>query len=310
MAILGVKSLKKAKTKRGTDYYSFRGFEDGRAVDCKIWRILGNLVDGDIIECDYEEDHYNGVKQYKVNGYSVVECDDQAKAEIFGIEIIDTESEVKDIEAYCKKNLKNEKYMSLLNTTIFKDGCIHEEFKTSTAAKGKHHDYDGGLCHHTYCMFKICISFSNVYDLDKDLIITGALLHDVGKIFTYKKIDNGAYDLSDNGHFFEHLTYGAMKVKDWWINLGYDEEDIDLKLLMHCILSHHGQKEWASPVEPVTQEAQLIHIADLADSRVEMMKVGVNEYSGKEYFTDRVYPMGVSLFDRKAFDKVKGECNE
>jgi len=137
------------------------------------------------------------------------------------------------------------------------------------------------------------------------------LLHDIGKIYTYEKTEEGAYDFSEYGHLFEHLTYGAIKVKDWWkeFEIG-DEDDMDLKLLMHCIMAHHGQREWASPVEPALPEAQLVHLADLADSRIEMMFVGINENNNDGYFTDRVYPLSVCLFDRKAYDRIKGEENE
>lgn len=308
--ILGIKNLKKSQTKRGSDYYSFSGYDNGKAVDSKIWKICEKLLSGDVIEAEFSEDEYNGVRQYKINSYSKVDSTDEEKGIIFGIKVVDVNSEMKDIEDYCNKTISNKEYLSLLSNTIFSDGDMHDVFKTNTAAKAKHHDYDGGLCHHTYNIFRMCVSFANIYQINKDLIITAALLHDCGKMFTYKKVKDAAYDLTENGHFFEHLFYGAMYVKEKWVALGYDPEAIELKLLMHCILSHHGQRDWGSPVEPVLQEAQLIHIADLADSRIEMMDVAVHEYAGDNNFTDRIFPLGVSVFHVGNYvENRKGEKN-
>ncbi|MBR1750332.1 MAG: HD domain-containing protein [Ruminococcus sp.] len=144
-----------------------------------------------------------------------------------------------------------------------------DNFIRSTAAVGMHHNFLGGLVYHTYRMVKSADALSGVYtDLDRELLICGAALHDIGKIWEYNTHKMGDADYSSTGVLFGHLHMGAALIKRAAEDGNYSMEKV--KLLTHMILSHHGRQEWGAVVPPATPEAFVLHFIDNIDARVNM----------------------------------------
>jgi 3'-5' exoribonuclease len=158
------------------------------------------------------------------------------------------------------------KHLNKLMQHILEDPSITEELKKAPGGKLWHHTYVGGLLEHTLKVADICEEAAKSYELiNRDLLITGALLHDLGKIRGYSS--KGFFDYTDEGRLIGHIISGIELVAQ---KLGKIEDfPADLALqLKHLIISHHGELEFASPVVPMTIEAIILHHADELDAQV------------------------------------------
>ncbi len=166
-------------------------------------------------------------------------------------------------------NLENLQLKKLLKI-FFDDTDFINEFKTSPSAITHHHNYVGGNLEHTVGVIRLCKNICKTYpDINKDLVITGAILHDIGKIREYKT--TAAIDKTDIGNFIGHIVIGDRWVRENIEILRSKGEDFDEELethLCHMILSHHGKYEYGSPRLPKTIEACVLHQADNMDAQV------------------------------------------
>ncbi|MGE5380063.1 MAG: 3'-5' exoribonuclease YhaM family protein [Methylocystaceae bacterium] len=139
-------------------------------------------------------------------------------------------------------------------------------FCRGTAAKMFHHNYMGGLLEHTLGVMKVVDHLSQIYvDTDRELMILGALLHDIGKIEEMEFIPGICY--TDAGRLLGHIVLGLqMAEKILSVAAGLTEEQ--KTMVLHIIASHHGEYEWQSPKRPQFVEAKLVHMADMLDAEV------------------------------------------
>ena len=161
--------------------------------------------------------------------------------------------------------IENE-YLRKLLENVFNDPFIRKEFLRAPAAKKIHHAYIGGLIEHTLNVVHILENLIEVYPkISRDVLITGALLHDIGKIKTYEY--KRGFDLSDEGRLLDHIYLGIKIVDDKINKINNFPEELKLRIL-HMIVSHHGEKNMGSPREPMTEEALLLHFADYMDTQM------------------------------------------
>lgn len=168
------------------------------------------------------------------------------------------------------KDIENPELKNLLKS-FFCDNKFSEEFYTAPAAKYHHHNYVGGLLDHSVEVLKICKTLHQIFPgIDKDLLYTTALLHDIGKIRAYD-YDNLSTSMSEEGKLLDHLYLSGVMVEEK-LNEVNISKDLSNQLL-HIILSHHGDVSngWGSIVNPKTPEAVALHYADLLDARVKDM---------------------------------------
>jgi len=158
---------------------------------------------------------------------------------------------------------------------ILKDFFENQEFVTLfckvPAALKRHHVYLGGLLEHTAGVTRLCQTAATYYPfVNKDLLLTGAILHDIGKTRTYE-IGTG-FGGTDQGKLLGHLVLGVNMVEEAITELfGKRAENTGNSILMslvHLLVSHHGVMEWGSPVEPLTLEACILHHADNMDAQI------------------------------------------
>jgi 3'-5' exoribonuclease len=155
--------------------------------------------------------------------------------------------------------------LDLLLTALFDDPDAYERFTTAPAAKRNHHACVGGLLEHTLAVTRYVLTACRmVTEIHRDLAVTAALLHDLGKVDSYDPV---SFDLTEQGRLWSHLYMGASRVEHVIDTLpGFDPEL--RKRLVHAILAHHGRLEHGSPVLPMTLEAILVQNADHLDSDV------------------------------------------
>jgi len=163
------------------------------------------------------------------------------------------------------RDVQNEDLKKLLDA-FFRDPVFMEGFTSAPAAKNMHHAYLGGLLEHTLSVVRLMEGIAAHYKgINKDLLIAGGILHDVGKIheFSYETY----IDYSDRGRLLGHITIGVEMVKEKISGLTSFPEELSL-LLKHMILSHHGSRELGSPEPPKTLEAIILFYVDDLDAKV------------------------------------------
>ncbi|MGW8325192.1 MAG: CRISPR-associated endonuclease Cas3'' [Desulfobacterales bacterium] len=161
-------------------------------------------------------------------------------------------------------------YLKALINAFFNDREFVNKFKTAPAAKKMHHAYIGGLLEHTVSMASLADKIAGHYGgVNRDLLLTGAILHDIGKIdeFDYQS----KIDYSDKGRLLNHIVIGIKMVDDKLSGIHNFPED-QMLLLKHMIVSHHGTREFGSPEPPKTIEAILLNYIDEIDSKVNAVR--------------------------------------
>ena len=153
---------------------------------------------------------------------------------------------------------------------FFEDELFRKDYGGCPAAVRGHHAALGGLLKHTVEVAAIGRTLARVSGADADLVLAGALLHDIGKLEAYRW--DGPFEFTDAGRLLGHVVLGALELER-----RLDEEpqppctELERALLLHLILSHHGQLEFGSPVVPMTLEAEALHWADNASAKMASM---------------------------------------
>lgn len=172
----------------------------------------------------------------------------------------------------------------------------YSRFITYPAATKNHHEFASGLLYHTISMADIASLIASYYEgVDKDLLIAGCLLHDVGKVIELSGPIATKYTLE--GKMLGHISIMVSEIRKTCEELSIQSE-VGL-LLEHMVLSHHGEKEYGSPVPPLTKEAVILHIVDDLDSKMNILSKAL-EVTQEGEFTQRLLAM-----DGRSFYKPK-----
>lgn len=170
---------------------------------------------------------------------------------------------------------------------FFKKGSVWTTFQNAPAAKGIHHAYVGGLLEHSLSVAQLAENMASHYEgIDRSLLLTGALLHDIGKLHELS-YNRGVIDYTDSGRLKGHIVIGCEMVGEEGRSIrDFSEERI--QQLQHLIVSHHGKQEFGSPVVPMTVEALLLSFLDDLDAKMNITeqlrrKVEGNEMEWTDY---------------------------
>lgn len=191
------------------------------------------------------------------------------------------EDKIKELFEILKKNIENVENTQLksLLDLFFNDSKFIKIYNHAPSAITHHHNYVGGNLEHTYGVIQLCKTICEMYDgINKDLVVTGAILHDIGKLKEYEI--KAAIEKTDEGNFIGHIVMGDRWVREKIAELRGNGKDFDQELedrLCHIILSHHGRYEFGSPRMPKTIEACVVHAADLMDSQVKNFIQNIEE---------------------------------
>lgn len=249
------------------------------------------FVVGNVIQVVGETNKYKEQLQLKI-----------LSAELVPLEQIDVEKFVKAppvaketlIERFNAhvNSVKNEDCQKILKYMIDKFG---DKIYSYPAAVSIHHEYSSGLLMHSITMADLAVYLCPVYDCDHDLMVTGCLLHDLGKIIELE--GPIVYKYSTEGKLLGHISIMVAELRK-----AADELKIKSEtplLLEHMVLSHHGQQEFGSPVMPLTKEALLLSLIDNLDSKMVVVNKALSEVE-EGNFTNKVFPL-----DNRSFYKPK-----
>jgi 3'-5' exoribonuclease len=198
--------------------------------------------------------------------------------------------------------------LQLLLRAILGDRTLMERFVRAPAAKSMHHAYLGGLLEHSVSVAGLVTRITRHYaELDAEILVVGALLHDVGKVDEY--VYDIYFDYSDAGRLLGHMILGLRIVEEKIRNIKEFSAQ-DALLLEHLILSHHGEHEKGSVKLPMTREAYVLHLADDMDAKMNALtRILVDSKGGDEAWTP-YQPLFERFFYRGGGATGIPECRE
>ena len=239
-------------------------------------------VRGDVIT-------YRNALQLKVLECSDIEGDIDMQDFVF-TGPYSTETLKKNINEYIKE-IQNQDIFRIVSD-IYR--TYEKEIYSSAAAVRNHHEYYGGLATHIYGMLKLADMICTNYPyLNRDLLIAGVLLHDIGKVIELSSAPLTEYTLE--GKLLGHISISQTIVKDSADKLQINSEEVIL--LRHMILSHHGEYEYGSPVLPLIIEAEALNFIDNFDAKMVMIEKELRTVADEE-FTMRSFAL-----DNRSFYK-------
>ena len=262
-----------ATTKNGKPYENVLLQDRTGTLDAKIWEPNSMGIEEfealDFVEVQGEITVFNGAMQMSIK--RVRKC---AEGEFDMKDFLPVSS--RDIEEMyaelmtLKNKVGNTYLRRLLDSFFVDDTELIKNFKLHSAAKSVHHGFVGGLLEHTLGVTNLCDCFADRYPmLNRDLLITGAMLHDIGKLKELS--DFPSNDYTDDGQLLGHIIIGVEM-----IGKSADKiEGFTAKLeaeLKHLIVSHHGEYEYGSPKKPAIMEAFALNFADNMDAKMETLK--------------------------------------
>ena len=181
----------------------------------------------------------------------------------------DVEEMYRELQSYVK-SLTNPYLKKLAGGLFLEDADFAKRFQFHSAAKSVHHGFVGGLLEHTLSVTKLCAFFAERYPiLNRDLLVTAALFHDIGKLEELSAFPSNDY--TDEGQLLGHIAMG-MEIVGMRIRMIDGFPGKLANELKHCILAHHGELEYGSPKKPAIPEAVALNFADNLDAKMETMK--------------------------------------
>lgn len=198
---------------------------------------------------------------------------------------------------------KLDDYLSSIKNPVIKALCddifarYRHDFLIYPAAVKMHHNYLGGLAYHSLTMCDLAKAFTGIYDsVDLDLLIGGALLHDVSKVIEFKGPTETEYSVK--GQLVGHLVLGAIELEKTAIRLGLENEE-EVLLLQHMLLSHHGQPIYGAAKKPEIPEALLLWYLDSIDSKLRVIDETF------EHVLPGTFSEGIGVVEKMKFYKRK-----
>ncbi len=266
------KQVQTLTAKTGRNYMSLKLQDKTGMIDGKIGELnngISHFEALDYILIEGQVSSFQGVPQLNIRR---VRRADQGEYDI-GDYMPVTE---KNVEQMYKEllelidSVKEMHYHRLLRTFFAEDPDFIAEFKRHSAAKSVHHGFVGGLLEHTLGVAKLCNHLASAYPiLNRDLLVTAALFHDIGKVVELSFFPENDY--TDEGNLLGHIYMGAEMVGKRMDEIG-DFPPVLVSQLKHCILAHHGELEFGSPKKPALVEALALSMADNLDAKMESMK--------------------------------------
>jgi len=267
-----VKNMSRAETRSGKPYLIMTLMDRSGEVAGRLWEnadtLIGVCEPGSLLKITGQAQAYRGSLQLKIDSVLPVEIQ-EADETLF---LQTTPKNIADMIAGINSlavSVKESFYRKLLLKFFSADPFL-ADFQKAPAAKSMHHAYLGGLLEHTLAVAQLAEMLAGFYRLlDRDLLVTGALLHDIGKTKELS-YDTFPFDYTDKGRLVGHLVLGVEMIQDVVNTIKNFPEDLATRL-QHLVLSHHGRYEFGSPCLPMLSEAFVLNFLDDMDAKLNFL---------------------------------------
>lgn len=274
-----------AQKKDGNNYLNVTLADKTGSIKGVVWdnvdQIVAGISAGDFVQVNGNVNEYRGTAQLVIRQMASLPAEIVDPAQFLP-------ATTRNIDSMFERLVKlsatlETGYLKALLEAFWNDPEFVGHFKAAPAAKKMHHAYIGGLLEHTLSMASLADKVAAHYGgVDRDLLIAGTILHDIGKT---KELDyQFNIDYSDQGRLLSHIVIGIEMVEAKLAEIEDFPEDQKL-LLKHMIVSHHGTREFGSPEPPKTIEAVLLNYIDEMDSKVTGIRDFIAAEDSNEAFT-------------------------
>ncbi|MDO4539819.1 MAG: HD domain-containing protein [Syntrophomonadaceae bacterium] len=272
-------------TRDGKNMYNLKLVDSTGEMDAVVWencQLTGELEAGKVANFLGDVSVFNGKNQLTAKKIKVVDDDYRAFLPAPPIDLAALKAEFKH-----QTERVSDPYLKALLNHIFTPE-VRERFFEAPAAKRVHHNYRGGLLEHSLSVCRQCLNLAEGYPyLNRDLLIAGALLHDIGKMEEFEIEFAPRYTMT--GKLLGHISIGAELVTRAIRELkagGLDFPAVAELMITHMVISHHGTLEYGSPVVPMFPEAMVLHNMDRLDAHLFVFHHKAAEGGGEdEWFT-------------------------
>ena len=266
------KTKQHAVTKNGKEYASVVLQDKTGTIDSKIWDLsspgIGSFEPLQYVYVDGDVTVFQGSNQLNIKRIRRADEGEYRESDYLPVSSRDITVMYRELTELIK-SIGNPHLKQLASSFFVEDREFVKQFCFHSAAKSVHHGFVGGLLEHTLSVMKLCNYYAEAYPvLNRDLLLTAALFHDIGKTRELSAFPENDY--TDDGQLIGHIVIGAEMVGER-IRLipGFPERTaVELK---HCILAHHGELEYGSPKKPALIEALALNFADNTDAKLETM---------------------------------------
>ena len=259
------------KDSRGAPYLSLKLVDRTGSVDARMWGRLPDDLVQEIpgpayVEVEGQAHEYRGTLQVKLDRVRVMGKEEVAEEDYLPATEQDRRTLAAELEE-AGRDLQNEDLRQLFELMV-SDASFWEAFCQAPAAKGMHHARIGGLLEHSVNCLRIARGLAEIYPVDRDLLLFGAIFHDVGKVRELSW-GTGGFAYTTEGRLLGHVVLGERLVSGYIAMLPGFPEELALRI-SHLLVAHQGETEYGSPERPKTLEALLVHLTDNLDARAEM----------------------------------------
>lgn len=290
-----IQEAKKGTASNGKAFLTIYFVDATGEIDAKLWDASPEdeevFTAGKVVKLTGDINEFRGKAQLRIKAIRPAQVTDGVRVSDF-LEKAPVEQEVLQeqlMEAVFE--MKNPNIQRIVRAFIKK---YQEDLYVYPAASKNHHAFVSGLAYHIVSMLKIGRQLCELYpSLNKDLLYAGIILHDIGKIHELTGVVSTSYTVE--GTLLGHISIMVGEIKEIAQELDIDGEEV--LLLQHIVLSHHGKPEWGSAKQPMVKEAEILHLIDLIDAKMNMLDRALDKTSPGE-FTERLF-----TFDHRAFYK-------
>lgn len=298
-----IKELSEKKDKNGNGFLDLIVIgSDKKEYPAKIWRFdnNGQFETNDVIEIEYTVDNYKGKTQLTITSIK------KAPDEMISDFVPSSEYDGKAVFSMLLEKVNNfsDEVLKAIVSKILLDN--REALEVYPAAYRLHHAIVGGLMLHTASIVEMAEKACTVYpNINRELLLSGAILHDVAKTFEMNTAKSGLCSgYTVGGELIGHLVKGAMYIEDTAKELGIEDEKVTL--LEHMVLSHHGVPEYGSPVRPMFLEAEILSTLDSLDATIfeinnATSKINTGSFTERQWALDnrKLFNHGLSSTEHK-----------
>jgi len=266
------KHRQSAVTKNGKNYENVILQDKTGQLDAKIWDPTSDAIHEfealDYIYVAGTVSMFNGSPQASLKQVRKADPGEYVPADYLPVTKYNRKAMYNELMALAG-SVKNPYLSQLLRSFFVEDKAFMQIFYGHSAAKTVHHSFVGGLLEHTLSVTRMCDYMAAHYPaINRDLLITCAMLHDIGKVKELSAFPVNEY--TDDGQLLGHIMIGAEMVHDHIRAIEGFPEMLEIQV-KHCILAHHGEYEFGSPKKPAIIEALALNLADNADAKLETM---------------------------------------
>ena len=278
------KTKRSAETRNGKPYDNLLLQDKTGTLDGKVWDPnSGGIADYDemdFIEVFGKVISYNGTLQLNIRQIRKAFEDEYNPADYMPTSEKSVDAMYDELLGYIKQ-VSNIYLRQALEYYFVNDEVFIKQFKTHSAAKTVHHGFAGGLLEHTLSIVKLCEYYVGAYPiLNKDLLFTAAIFHDIGKTKELSAFPENDY--TDDGQLLGHIVIGVEMIHDAIRTIDGFPQKLASEL-KHCILAHHGELEYGSPKKPALAEAVALNFADSTDAKMQTLIEIFKDKQGNEW---------------------------